>query len=313
MTAVRTPDNARQDAPPLRAVRLTKRFGTFTAVDDLSLELAPGPITGFLGPNGAGKSTMLRMVVGLTSPTSGTVTIFGQNAADHRSRSRLGYLPADAAFVARLSGSANLDVLADLRGPQGAVERGRVAEALGFTAQQMAKPVGQLSSGMRQKLGLVAAMQHAPALIVLDEPANRLDPLVHRAFCDLLRALAGEGRTVLLSSHVLAEVESVCDSIALIRAAHLIRVARVETVRGEALRRVTLRYAAPRSAPDELMAPEVAGNVVTGRIPAGRPDLVRTLAAAEGLVDIEVEPPSLEDVFLDLYAEGGNDAHPRHR
>lgn len=296
-------------APPLRTVGLTKRFGSFAAVDGLDLELAPGTVTGFLGPNGAGKSTTIRMVVGLTSPTSGSVAVFGRPPHEPAARAAIGYLPADAAFLSKLSGTDNLDVLASLRGKNGARFRARVADALTFTATDMTRPVGQLSSGMRQKLGLVAALQHGPDLVILDEPANRLDPLVHRAFCQLLRELASEGCTVLLSSHVLGEVEAVCDRIALIKAGRLVRVAEVDAVRGEALRRVTLRYAAKPEPPTALLAPVVTGNVVTGRIPASRPDIVGSLAAARGLVDIEVEPPSIEDVFLDLYAEGVSDAH----
>ena len=291
-------------APPLQVTGLTKRFGKLVAVDGLDLELEPGSITGFLGPNGAGKSTTIRMVVGLIAPTAGSALIFGVAASRPAARASVGYLPADAAFVPRLTGIENLEVLASLRGSDGAIDRHRVASALTFTPEEMSRPVSQLSSGMRQKLGLVAAMQHRPELVILDEPANRLDPLVHRAFCQLLRELAAEGRTVLLSSHVLGEVEEVCDRIALIKAGRLVRLADVDSVRAESLRRVTLRYAAPPRAPADLLEAQVAGNVVTGRIPAARPDLVRKLAAGRGVVDIEVEPPSLEDVFLDLYGEG---------
>lgn len=293
---------------PLRASQLTKRFGRFTAVHDLDLALEPGTITGFLGPNGAGKSTTLRIAVGLIAATSGEVTLYGQPASRPEARRRLGYMPADPAFVPRLSGVGNLDVLAALHGPSGAVDRGEVADVLGLTPSELTRPVRALSSGMKQKLGLVAALQHQPDLIILDEPANRLDPLVHRAFCELLRARASAGRTVLLSSHVLGEVEEVCHQIALIKAGRLIRTSSVESVRTEAQRRVTLRYDAPPTAPAVLANATVVGNVVTGRIPAGQLDVVRQLVADPSLRDIEIEPASLEDVVLEMYVEGATDA-----
>jgi ABC-type multidrug transport system ATPase subunit len=294
---------------PLRAAHLTKRFGRFTAVQDLDLELAPGTITGFLGPNGAGKSTTLRMAVGLIAPTSGEVSLFGRRACDPDARKRLGYMPADPAFVARLSGSENLEVLAALHGADGAVDRDEVATVLGLTSAELERPVRTLSSGMKQKLGLVAALQHRPELIILDEPANRLDPLVHRSFCELLRSRASAGRTVLLSSHVLGEVEDVCDRIALIKAGRLIRSSTVESVRAQAQRRVTLRYAAAHAVPGVLADATATGYVVTGRIPAGRPDVVRELVADPSLRDIEIQPASLEDVVLEMYVEGDADVH----
>jgi ABC-2 type transport system ATP-binding protein len=293
---------------PLQAVGLTKRFGHFVAVDDLSLTLSKGTVTGFLGPNGAGKSTTIRMIVGLISPTAGTARIFGHAASEIDARRHLGYLPADAAFIGRLSGVDNLDVLASLRGSSGAIDRRLIADALSLSGRDLERPVAELSSGMRQKLGLVAAMQHRPDLILLDEPANRLDPLVHRAFCELIRGFAADGRTILLSSHVLGEVEEVCDAIALIKSGRLVEVAEVETIRTGAQRRVTLRYDTPQPAPGILVEPVVTGQVVKGRIPAGRPDLVRELVADSHLRDVEIAPPSLEDVFLDLYNEEPSDA-----
>jgi ABC-2 type transport system ATP-binding protein len=175
----------------------------------------------------------------------------------------------------------------------------------------MIRPVRSLSSGMKQKLGLVAALQHRPDLIILDEPANRLDPLVHRSFCELLRSQAADGRTILLSSHVLGEVEDVCDRIALIKAGRLIRSSSVEAVRAEAQRRVTLRYDRPHPPPAVLADAQVTGDVVTGRIPAAHPEVVRQLVADPSLRDIEIEPASLEDVVLEMYVEGAHDAGNR--
>jgi ABC-2 type transport system ATP-binding protein len=307
------PVGVHEPAHPLEARGLTKRFGGFTAVDSLDVALEPGPITGFLGPNGAGKSTTLRMLVGLMSPDAGSVTIFGRPSREPAARRRLGYLPADTAFIPHLNSAANLDVLAALHGSAGDADRQLVADTLGFSAPEMRQPVSALSGGTRQKLSIIAALQHGPSLLLLDEPANRLDPLVHRRFCDLLRQLAGDGRTVLLSSHVLGEVEDVCDRVILIKAGRVIRVADVDTLRTQAQRRVTVRYGSPHAAPEQLHESVVTGSVVVGRMPAGRPDLVRELLTDPDVRDIEIEPPSLEDVFLGMYDEEVPDAGAHHR
>jgi ABC-2 type transport system ATP-binding protein len=155
---------------------------------------------------------------------------------------------------------------------------------------------------MRQKLAIVAALQHRPELVVLDEPANRLDPLAHHAFCALVREVARSGRTVLLSSHVLAEVEDVCDTVILMREGRVLRIAAVEELRQQASREVTLTFTGPpRRVPAQLTAPVVDGSVVTGRVPARRPDLLRDLLTEPGLVDLTVAAASLENVFLDMY------------
>jgi ABC-2 type transport system ATP-binding protein len=260
-------------------------------------------VTGFLGPNGAGKTTTLRMIGGLIRPTSGRVRVFGRSARLPAARRELGYLPADPTFVANLTGAQNLDLLVGLRGCA-APDRDEVAAALSLPARDLALPVRAYSSGMRQKLAIVAALQHRPALVVLDEPANRLDPLAHRAFCGVIRWVAESGRTVLLSSHVLGEVEEVCDSVILMHSGRLLRVAGVDELRHHASREVTLIYAYPPPVlPVYLAGAVVTDCVVTGRIPARRPDLLRSLASEPGLADLTVEPASLEDVFLDMYGD----------
>ena len=240
----RVPDDA---APaPVRVRDVTKRYGAIAAVADLSFELAPSTITGFLGPNGAGKTTTLRMVGGLLRPTAGSVTLYGIDARNPAARRSLGYMPADPTFLPHLTGVANLDLLTKLHGsPPGA--RALVADKLGLSTGDLDRRVGGYSSGMRQKLAIVAALQHRPRLVILDEPANRLDPIAHHLFTDLVRAAAADGGTVFLSSHVLAEVEAVCDSVLLVREGRLLTAARVDELRSHAPRVVTLTYADGRA------------------------------------------------------------------
>ena len=274
-------------ARPIEVRNVTKRFGDVTAVTDLTFSLEPGTITGFLGPNGAGKSTTLRMVGGLLRPTAGTVTLSGMPARDPRARRSLGYMPADPAFLPHLTGRDNLDLLARLHGSATNDMRRTAAEALALREADLDRRVGGYSSGMRQKLAIVAAIQHRPGVVVLDEPANRLDPIAHHAFCDLVREMAREGHTVFLSSHVLAEVEAVCDDVLLVREGALLRSATVAELRENAPRVVTVT--------------RTDGTTTVTHVAAERVDLLRALLADPAVVDMTVVPASLEDVVLALY------------
>jgi len=274
-------------APPIDVRNVTKRYGDVAAVVDLTFVLQAGTITGFLGPNGAGKSTTLRMVGGLLRPTRGEVRVFGLDARDPRAREPLGYMPADPVFLPQLSGTDNLDLLARLRRADDLEMRHVAASALDLAGKDLERSVGGYSSGMRQKLAIVAAVQHRPPLVVLDEPANRLDPIAHHAFCDLIRGMAADGHTVFLSSHVLAEVEAVCDSVLLVREGALLKTATVTELREDAPRVVTVTRA--------------DGTRTVTHVAAERPDLLRQLLDDPDVVDLTVVPASLEDVVLALY------------
>ena len=276
-------------AAPIDVRNVTKRYGAITAVRDLTFSLQPGSITGFLGPNGSGKSTTLRMVGGLLRPTRGDVRLFGIPARDPEARRPLGYMPADPVFLPHLTGWANLDLLARLRGAAQVPLRQPAADALALSGSDLDRPVGGYSSGMRQKLAIVAAVQHRPALVVLDEPANRLDPIAHNSFCEFVRGMAADGHTVFLSSHVLAEVEKVCDSVLLVREGALLKSATVEQLREHAPRVVTITRA--------------DGTTEIKHVAAERPDLLRDLLADRDVVDLTVVPASLEDVVLALYTD----------
>jgi ABC-2 type transport system ATP-binding protein len=205
----------------IRFDHLTKRYGPVTAVDDLTVSLPPGRITGFLGANGAGKSTTLRMLVGLTRPTSGTATIDGQPYAAWKQPARLvGTMTDSGVFHPRRSGRDALRVLATLCGTP---ER-RADELIEFVGLAGAgrRKVGGYSTGMRQRLGIAAALLADPQTLVLDEPANGLDPAGVLWLRTLLRSLADDGRTVLVSSHILAELQHTVDDVILIDHGRLI-------------------------------------------------------------------------------------------
>ena len=289
--------------PPVRCAQLSKRYGELVAVDGLELEIVCGSVTGFLGPNGSGKSTTLRMLVGLVRPTAGRALLWGLDAIDPRARTGVGYMPADPVFYPDLTGTENLELLAGLH-RRGAPDRAYAADTLALDGAALARPVGTYSSGMRQKLALVAAVQHRPELVILDEPANRLDPLAHRRFEQLVAALVARGGTVFLSSHTLSEVEDVCDTVAMIRAGRLLAHRPVAELSEMAARRVRAVFSGPAPAPPDGLADATReGTVLTGRLPRGRVDVLRALTADPTLVDVTVEPASLEDAFYELYAQ----------
>jgi beta-exotoxin I transport system ATP-binding protein len=289
-------------APSLECRDLAKRYGSIVALDGVDMIVAPGSIVGFLGPNGAGKTTLIRIVMGLLRPTRGAARLFGVPSERPDARREVGYMGADPVFFPALTGRENLDLLVDLQGAA-PVDRDWAASLLDLPDDVLDRHAGTYSSGMRQKLGIVQAVQHDPALVVLDEPANRLDPIAHRAFETLVREIAAAGRAVLLSSHTLSEVEQVCDTVVMIDRGRVLLEAAAEELTAHALRRVRIRYrTVPTVLPDGLVDPKVDDHVVEARLPAGRVDVLRAVLAGD-VEDLVVEPAGLEDVFFELYRE----------
>ena len=286
--------------------RLTKRYGKTIAVDDLSFRVTPGRITGFLGPNGAGKTTTLKAVLGLVHPTSGTTTVLGKpyRELDDPLR-RVGAVLETSRYHPGRSGRNHLRVVA----AQAAVPNARVDEVLQLVAMKepAKRRVGGYSMGMRQRLGLAAALLGEPELLVLDEPANGLDPAGIRWLRDLLRSLASQGRTILISSHVLAEVEQIADEVVII---HRGRFVAQSTTRDLAERAAgAVRVRSPEAARlREVLATE--GMTVAESddgalsVSEGTAPRVGELAAANGIVlhELMTERATLEEAFLELTA-----------
>ena len=300
----------------IRTVGLTKRYGglgrlgrsapVIEALVDLDLDVRPGEIFGFLGPNGAGKSTLIRLLLGYLHATSGTASVLGLDVAHDglAIRARVGYLPGGIALYDTMSGEAILDYLCRLyRRP--AVRRQAIADRLEMSAATLRRPVRDYSRGMRQKLGVIQALQHDPELAILDEPTEGLDPLMQRAFYDLLDELKREGRTIFLSSHVLSEVERICDRVAIIRRGRLVALQDVGELLASRKRHVEMRLTGP--APSLEGVPGVTGvHVSDGFLSCQlQGDPRPFLAAIEGaaLTDLTIEPAHLEEAFLEFYAE----------
>jgi ABC-2 type transport system ATP-binding protein len=214
--------------PVLRALQLSKSYGRRLAVDKLDLEVDRAELFGFLGPNGAGKTTTIRMALGLIAPTGGSIEILGREVRSHRSEvlPRVGALVESPALYSYLSGRDNLRAFGDVLGGVSATRIDQVLEIVSLKGRERDK-VRTYSMGMKQRLGLAVALLNDPDLLILDEPANGLDPAGIVEMRDLLRELAGAGKTVFISSHVLSEVQQICSRVAIIDHGKLIRVAPV--------------------------------------------------------------------------------------
>jgi ABC-2 type transport system ATP-binding protein len=289
--------------------RLSKDFGGGHGLFELDLEVRRGEIFGFLGPNGAGKSTTMRLLLGLIAPTAGAAELLGLDSARDglEIRRRVGFLPGDLSLYPKLTGAAVLDYLAELRG---GVER-RVRDALAerFDAQ-LDRPVRELSTGNRQKLGLIQAFMHEPELLILDEPIAGLDPLVQQSFHALLHEIAAQGHTVLLSSHTLSEIEQVAQRVAILRRGRLVALDTLERLRAVAVRRLEVELGAPAPVADELRAiPGVReATLDANRLTIafeGTADPVIKALARHDVRSIRSREDDLEEIFLRYYRDDG--------
>jgi ABC-2 type transport system ATP-binding protein len=293
-----------QGSPAIVADGLTKQYGSVTAVDDLSFEIRPSAVTGFLGPNGAGKTTTLRMVLGLARPSAGHATILGQPFAELPDPARTVGANLEICGVhPGRSGRNHLRALAAFAG----LPASRVDEVLGLVEMTGAanRRAGGYSTGMRQRLGLAATLLGDPEVLVLDEPANGLDPQGIRWLRDFLRGAASEGRTVLVSSHVLSEVEQTVDDVVVIHRGRLVKsgpIASLTTAEGVRVRSPRLaELAAALEREGATVRTDGEQLIVEGRTT----EEVGELAFAAGLPlhELAVEAASLEEVFFRLTSD----------
>ena len=274
------------------------------ALRGVTFSVAPGEVFGYLGPNGAGKTTTLRIVLGLVRQSAGSASLFGIDSAAPASRADIGFLPGDLRLYGDMTAEATLDFFARFRPAKPPTLRPMLMEALGVDAATLARRVKFLSHGTRQKLGLIVAMQHDPALVLLDEPTNGLDPLVQHAFRALVAGFAGRGRSILFSSHVLSEVEAVCERVAILRQGEIVALETIEHLREKVVRKLSVRFHG--DVPPGLR--EVAGitrSEVHGREAAlwvqGDLNPVMRALAACNVEDLVFPEPQLEDIFLSYY------------
>jgi ABC-2 type transport system ATP-binding protein len=303
--------------PIIRTIDLTKRYKTLTAVDNLSFEVHRGEVFGFLGPNGAGKTTTIGMLLGLVRPTAGGAEVLGVSIRHnlHSALRRVGAIIENPAFYPYLSGSDNLRIFARISGNNAEGRIPELLELVGLSGRGGSK-VGAYSRGMRQRLGLACALLGDPELLILDEPTNGLDPAGMLEMRHLIRQLAeDEGKTVFLSSHLLHEVEQVCDRVLILDKGRLIAQGDVKDLLGQA-RGIEIRIDALKDAsllleeiPWVIGVQELDDHLVVDAPPERAPELLAVLAGQD-LFPSEVRPivQTLENVFLKLTGEEQTDA-----
>ncbi|MGZ8596450.1 MAG: ATP-binding cassette domain-containing protein [Actinomycetota bacterium] len=292
----------------ISADRLTKFYGHDRGVEDLSFSVGAGEVFGFLGPNGAGKTTTIRTMLDFIRPTSGAVRLFGLDA-HHRGpeiHTRVGYLPGELALYERLTGERYLRDFAAFRG---GIDLGYARDLATRLGLDLTKRIRELSHGNKQKVGLVQAFMHRPDLLVMDEPTQGLDPLVQQTFYAMLDEERERGTTVFLSSHVMPEVERVCDRVGIIREGRLATVSDIGDLKSRVRRRIELHFEGPaprdafaqipgvrglRSHGDELSL-EIEGSV----------DPVIKEAARHTVINVATHEPSLEELFLTYFDPNG--------
>lgn len=296
--------------PAIKTVGLTKHYGDFRALIDLDLEVMGGEVFGFLGPNGAGKTTMIRTLTDEIRPTGGTASIAGLDCQRDSVpiRAHLGYLPGDLAMYPKLTGRETLTFFANLRG---GVDWSFVESLAARMDADLSKRVGELSTGNRQKIGLIQAFMNRPEVIIMDEPSTGLDPLVQAEFHTMMREVADEGRTVFLSSHTLSEVERAADRVAIIRHGMLAAVETIAALQAKALRRIELRFDAHVEASKfERIAGvndvDVEGSRAVLSFSGEMEALLDAIRSGPSLVDISTHDADLEEIFLTYYRDDVN-------
>jgi ABC-2 type transport system ATP-binding protein len=290
--------------------QLTHRYGKFVAIKDLDLQIQQGEIFGFLGPNGAGKTTTIRTLLDFIRPSSGSATIFGMDTVRESVaiRRRIGYLPSELTLLDNWTGLDYVRWLETVRGATNgyAAEAQRLAERLGY---DLTRSLKGLSTGMKRQMGLIVALAHKPELLILDEPTTGLDPLMQQVTHEFMREARREGRTIFMSSHNLPEVEAICDRVGIIREGRLEAVETINNLMHVAFR--WIEFAFEGAVPvDEFHAVagvsdiNADGTRVRMRVSGDtNMDALLKLAARYTVTSLDLEHPSLEEVFLAYYGQ----------
>jgi beta-exotoxin I transport system ATP-binding protein len=292
-------------AAAIETQELSKDYGTVRALDGLTLEVEQGEVFGFLGPNGAGKSTTIRLLLDLIRPTRGWAKILGRDCqADAvEARRQVGYLAGDNYLYERMTGHEIVELLSGVRGERADRQYLRaLAERLDL---DLSRHIGTLSKGNRQKVGIVLALVHRPRVLLLDEPTSGLDPFMQRAAHELFRRAAEAGATVFLSSHIMSEVEQLCDRIAILREGRLVTVSKLDELRGQGARHVKVRFRGEQPSPGLALPAEVRevnrqDSAVEYAVSGDVDPLLKALAPFH-VVDIDTEEPTLEEILFTYY------------
>jgi len=286
---------------------LTKSYGKQRGILDIDLNIKRGEVFGYLGPNGAGKTTTIRTLLHFLFPTRGRATIFGLNIVQKslEIRRRIGYLPGELEVYDNLTGAELLDFLSHLRG---GVDWQYVHELATRFDYDLSQKIKTLSHGNRQKVGLIQAFMNKPELLILDEPTIGLDPLMQQEFYRIIGEVKAEGKTVFLSSHIMPEVERICDRVAIIREGCLIAVEDVDALKARAIRRLEIHFATPVSSEHfsniaSVRDVQVNDSILTCSV-TGELDALIKAAAQYQVINVISHEPSMEEIFLAYYNQG---------
>ncbi len=287
----------------IQTEKLTKYYGKARGILDLDLTVAQGEFFGFIGPNGAGKSTTIRTLLGLIAPTSGSARIFGKDVTKERESilQDVGYLPSEALFYPGMKVKDILKLSADLRKKDCGAEAAILCERLQLDT---ARKVDELSFGNRKKVGIVCALQHRPDLLMLDEPTSGLDPLMRKEFFDILRERNQEGATILLSSHVLSEIQRNCTRAAIIRDGRILACGSVDELSKTSAKRITVHGIVSLEHLGGIRDRKDIQGGVSFLYSGDMGSLLRALSAGK-VNDLTVTEPDLEEVFLHYYEKDG--------
>lgn len=299
------PGNPTDSERAIETYHLTKTYlAGPPALDGLDLMVERGEVFGFLGPNGSGKSTTIRLLLDLIHATSGTARILGLDSRRDSIaiRRRTGYLAGELHLPGHETAA---DLLLHLGYLRGTPDRSHIADLADRLQLDLTKPVGPMSKGNKQKVGLIQAFMHDPDLLILDEPTSGLDPLVQHEFQEMVRAARDNGQTVFLSSHTLPEVERIADRVAILRAGKLVTVATVRDIRAQARRRIEIEFSDTPSAEEFSALPGVSelsfrDTVMTATV-AGEMDALIKTAAHHPVRTVHTHDADLEEIFLDYY------------
>jgi len=281
----------------VKTENLTKFYGTHRGIVDVSLAVEEGDFFGFIGPNGAGKSTTIRSLLGLITPTRGQASLLGKQARSTEARREIGYLPSETWFYSGMRVKDILALSASLRGKDCREEARSLCRRLELDESRR---VEELSLGNRKKVGIVCAMQHRPKLYILDEPTSGLDPLIQQTFFELLAERNGQGATVLLSSHVLSEVQRYCRHAVVIREGHILACDSVENLSHTGAKQVSLQGVTTLPALDGIRNVTVGDGGVRF-LYSGDPAALLAALGKLPVEDVTITEPSLEEVFLHYY------------
>lgn len=295
--------SAPQDIPAIKTDSLTKSYGKARGIIEVDLTIAQGGIFGFIGPNGAGKSTLIRTLLGLISPSGGTAQVLGYDCVREKKEilAHVGYMPSEAQFYHGMKVKEVLKLSASLRKKDCSKRASELCDRLSLDGT---RKINELSLGNRKKVSIVCALQHDPDLYILDEPTSGLDPLIQKEFFSLLAQRHQEGATIMLSSHVLSEVQKYCQNAAIIREGRIIAAGSVEDLSSTTARRVHIQGISEIPISEGVRDLSVDAESVDFLYQGDMKKLVSVLDSLD-FCDVIIEEPDIEEVFMHFYEQGG--------